>query len=456
MAVAQPPVASTAAVPADAPWPSPRYAWFVVALLVLGYAFSVVDRIVIGLLVEPIKADLGLSDTQLGLIQGLAFGLLFTLLTLPIGLLVDRWRRVPVLWAGALLWSGATVMCAFTKSFWGLFAARMVVGGGSATLTPGASSLIADYFEPKQRPRAYGIYMMGGSIGIGTAYLLSAAAIQVAADLQQALPGAFGGFRQWQIVFMLVGAPGLLLALVMALLVREPVRRGVTAPVTEKVSLVPLWRELKVNHIALIVVMMGAIMNIMIVNAQLAWFPALFFRVHDWTPAQVGATLAMVGVPFGLLSAITAGWALTWMAKKGREDGPILLMILQCTAWATFGTYKCLAPEPQLALAGHVGTSLFATWAVTSAMTALNQITPNQLRGQVIAVYTLMVGIIGVGVGALVVGLLSDYVFTSPTGIAPSLAVVNLVGGMIGIFLLIAGRSSYKVAVRRAREWGEG
>lgn len=439
----------------DAPWPKPAYAWYVVFLLVLSYALGVVDRIVIGLLVEPIKADLQLSDTEIGIIQGLAFALFYTLFTLPVGMLIDRWKRVPVVWIGLAVWSAATVASGLAKSFWGLFTARVVMGAGESTTTPASSSLIADYFPPKLRPRAYGVFAMGGSLGIGIAYLMGGAAIGMAESVRGLAPGLLGGFADWQLVFFIVGFPGIFLALLMILTMREPARRG-TINQTPSISLVPLWRELRTNRIALFAVMFGTIMNVMIVNAQLAWFPTLFVRVHEWEPKQIANALALVGVPFGLLSAITAGQVLTWLAKRGRQDGPILVMMLQCVAWAVFGTAKCLAPTPELALVGHVGTSLFATWAVTSALTALNQVTPNQLRGQVVAVYTLFTGLVGVAVGSGAVGLLSDFVFTGAEGIAPSLALVCLVGGLAGIAVLAYGRRGYQGAVRRAAAWGEG
>jgi len=435
-------------------WPNPRYGWFVVSLLVLAYAFGVVDRIVIGLLTQPIKADLQLSDTELGVIQGFAFSLFYALFALPVGLLVDRWQRVPVLWGGVLVWSLATVGCGLAGTFAMLFLGRVFVGAGEATTTPASSSIIADYFPPAQRAKAYGVFAMGGSVGIGIAYLLGSVAIQLAAGARDWAPSLLGGFREWQIVFFIVGAPGILLALVMALAIREPVRRG-GAPTTEKLSLLPLWREMRTNRLALLTIMLGTIMNVMIVNAQLAWFPTLFFRVHEWTPARVGSALALVGVPFGLFSAITAGWALSWLAKRGRDDGPVLVMGLQCSAWAIFGTLKCLAPTPQLALAGHVATSLFATWAVTSALTALNQMTPNRLRGQVVAVYTLLTAFVGVALGSVAVGVLNDYVFTDAKGVASSLALVCAVGGLSGIALLTYGRGAYLKAVQRGRSFGD-
>src|SRR5262249_25486849 len=143
-------------LPIDAPWPPTAYAWYIVALLVVANAFGVVDRIVIGLLVKPIKADLNLSDTQIGIIQGLAFSLFYSVFTLPIGILIDRWKRIPVVWGGVAIWSAATLACGFARSFWGLFLARVAVGAGEATTIPGSSSLIADCFPPQKRPRAYG------------------------------------------------------------------------------------------------------------------------------------------------------------------------------------------------------------------------------------------------------------------------------------------------------------
>lgn len=440
----------------EKPWPNPLYAWYVVALLVISYASGVVDRIVLGLLVQPIKADLNLSDTQIGIIQGLAFALFYSLFTLPVGFLIDRWKRMPVIWGGSFVWSMATISGGFAQSFGALFASRVVMGAGEATITPGSGSLIADYFPPKKRPRAYGIFAMGGSIGIGIAYLLGGIAIGFADTVRSWSPELLGDFRNWQIVLFIIGVPGLLLAVLMGLTIREPERRGVVAEQGAKISLVPLWRELSTNRIALTAVMMGSIMNVMIVNAQLAWFPTLFVRVHEWEPKQIAMALALVGVPFGIVSAITAGWSLSWLAKRGREDGPILVMMLQCLAWAIFGTTKCLVSSPELALVGHVGTSLFATWSITAALTALNQVTPNQLRGQVVAVYTLLTGLVGIAVGSGAVGLLSDYVFNYDTGIAPSLALVCFLGGAIGIAILAYGRVGYTGAVQRAARWGEG
>lgn len=439
---------------ATTPWPKPAYGWYVVTLLMLGYALGVVDRIVIGLLVDPIKTDLALTNTEMGVIQGLAFGLFYACFALPVGMVVDRWKRVPVLWIGLGLWSVATVACGFAGSFAALFAARVAIGAGESTTTPGSSSLIADCFPPEQRAKAYGVFMMGGSVGIGIAYMLGGVAIQFAGAFQRAVPGLLGGLHEWQVVFVMVGAPGLLLALLMMLTLREPARRGGGAP-AKGLSLLPLWRELRTNRLALTAVMLGTIMNVMIVNAQLGWFPTLFVRVHHWPKEKVAHALALLGTPLGLFSAVTAGWAMAWFIRRGRQDGPVIVMALQCLIWAVFGPLKCLASTPELTLAGHMVTSLFATWAVTAALTALNQMTPNHLRGQVVAVYTLLTALVGIGLGPYLVGVLMDHWFVDQQGVAASLALVCLLGGIVGILILLYGRTAYIAAVRRAQSWGD-
>ena len=420
----------------------------------LAYALGVVDRIVIGLLVDPIKTDLGLSNSEMGILQGIAFGLFYAFFALPVGFMIDRYRRVPIMSAGLALWSVATMACGAASSFASLFVARVMIGAGESTTTPGSSSLIADLFPPEKRAKAYGVFNMGGSVGIGVAYLLGGTAIMLAASTQAALPALLGGLREWQVVFIMVGAPGLLLGLLMLTTLREPLRRGVTQRL-ERISLRPLWQELRHNRAALFAVMIGTIMNVLIINAQLGWFPTLFARVHHWPREKIAHWLAIVGTPLGIFSAVTAGWALAWLIRRGRKDGPILVMILQCSSWAIFGTLKCLAPTPELALAGHVVTSLFATWAITAALTALNELTPNHLRGQVVAVYTVLTALVGIGLGPYIAGVLMDQVFTSATGIGPSLSLVCFAAGSLGIVILLAGRKAYITAVNRAHSWGE-
>jgi MFS family permease len=436
-----------------APWPSAVYAWYAVAVLVLAHALSIVDRIAIGLLVEPIKADLHVTDTQIGLLQGLAFAIFYTLFGLPMGVLVDRWLRAPLLAIGMLVWSAATMGCGLARSYAMLFLGRIGIGAGEATVMPASSSIIPDLFRPVDRNRAYGVFQVGGSIGTALSYVVGSGAIIMADTVRGWAPAAFGGYSNWQIAFLIMGAPGIPLALLVFFTLREPERRDRLHLTPTRFSFGPIVRQIADNWAAYGVIIGGAVLNTMVVNAQIAWFPTLLIRAHGWTAAQVGGTLGALGFPAGTFSAISAGFVLAWLVKRGRADGPVLVMALQALTWAVFGVIKALHPDMTVVLTAHVLSSLFAIWAVTAALAGLNEITPNEMRGQVIALYTLFSGLIGLTVGPLVVGMLSDDVFTGPKGLQPAMAVMYLVGGALAVLLMVVGRRAFAEAVDRARTW---
>jgi MFS family permease len=214
--------------------------------------------------------------------------------------------------------------------------------------------------------------------------------------------------------------------------------------------LVPLLQELRANWPALTAVIVATVMNVLIVNAKSAWFPSLFMRVFAWKPQDVGIALAMVGVPLGIFSCLTAGWSLAWLEKRGRRDGPMLVMTLQCAVWAVFGPLQSLAPSAGWTLFWHACSALFATWCVTAAFTALNRVTPNRLRGQIMAIYSVIFAFVGVSIGPPLVGWLNDRVFVASDGVARSLAVLTGIVGLIGVLVSWFGRKAYTRAVLRA------
>jgi MFS family permease len=431
------------------PWPRPLYAWYVVAILLVAYAFAIVDRTAISLLVDPIKKDLHITDTQIGLLQGLAFAICYTLFGLPLGYLVDRGRRTPLVAIGVAVWSVATVVCGLARSFGILFVCRLGVGVGEASLTPGAGSLIADYFPPQSRAKAYGLWMLGGSAGLGLSTLLAAVAILIADHLHATNVAWAVNLKTWQLAFFLVGAPGMLVALLFALTVREPVRRGIRAP-ADPYPLRPIWRVLKANPKAYVALGGGAVLNVTCIYAQIGWMPALFMRVFHWGPARIGATFSLISLTCGMGGALVAGWTMAWLARRGRNDAPILLAIGHSLATLFFGVSACLAPKPEITLSLNALAAITSTWSYAAAMTGLNQITPNELRGQIIAIYTLFTGLVSMTAGSLLVGLMSDYVFRSPGGVAPGLASVYAGCSALALIVLIVGRKAYGRAEERS------
>jgi MFS family permease len=433
------------------PWPRPAYAWYVVIVLLVAYAFAILDRTAIGLLVDPIKNDLKITDSQIGLLQGLAFAICYTTFGLPVGFAVDRWRRVPMLGIGIAVWSAATVACGMARSFTGLFLARVGVGIGEAAVTPGSGSLIADYFPPEKRGRAFGVWMTGASLGTGMASAFAALAITVADWLHATGVGWAAPLKTWQITFFLIGAPGVAVALLFLLTVREPRRRGARVA-GAGTSLKPMLNALGANRGAYFALMGGAVLNVTCIYASIGWMPTLFMRVHHWSPAKVGSVFAAIGLPIGISGALIVGWTMSWLTSRGRKDAPILMAMGHSATTLCLGTAAVLAPRPEITLVLNAMTAITSNWSYAAAMTGLNQITPNEMRGQIAALYTLFTGLVSMTVGSYLVGFLNDNVFHGPTGVQPSLASVYAGCTSLALIIMLFGRRAYQRAEQRSGE----
>ena len=201
-------------------YPNQIYAWYVVAVLTVAYIFSFVDRQIINLLVEPIREDLQLTDTQISLLQGIAFALFYTLMGIPIARLADVSNRRAIIAVGVFLWSLMTAMCGLAKSFGQLFAARIGVGVGEAALSPPAYSLFTDYFPPGKVTRAIAVFTGGSFLGAGLAYIIGGFVVDFVTRLDVVEVPVFGQIRAWQMAFIVVGLPGILLALLVFFIAR--------------------------------------------------------------------------------------------------------------------------------------------------------------------------------------------------------------------------------------------
>ncbi len=395
------------------PYPRPALRWYMVALLTLAYFISYIDRTVIGLLVEPMKADLRLTDGQMGLLLGLAFGIFYATMGLPLGWLADRARRVTIVSCAIALWSAATAFCGLASNYLQLFLLRMSVGVGEAALSPCTMSMIADSFPKEQRGKAIAVYSMALSLGTATAYYAIGALLAALRGVEILNWPLVGAIKPWQAVFIIVGLPGLLLALAM-LTVKEPVRRDLK----QGASSAPwhMFRHLFSNWKTYLTFVLPFCLMTTIAYTHF-WLPAMFSR--SWgmeTPefAQIKAVVTLVCAPG---TVFAAGALSDYLVRRGRDNAPLLIAVVGMFIFAPTTVLIGIMPGAVSAFVA-MGISLVGIATTTSTgLTALLMITPAQFRGQISAVYYMAISITGLTLGPSTVGWLSDW-FNAGTGIA--------------------------------------
>lgn len=424
-------------------WPPPRTGWIVVAMLCGAALASQLDRMIINLLVEPIKADLNLSDTGFATLQGFAFGLFYVTMTVPIGWIADRFQRRMVIAGGLGLFSAFSMGTGFTHNYWQLFLSRTGVGIGEASLFPAGFSMISDHFPREKLGRAIGFFTMSSMLGTGLAYIFGGALIGWLTTHQAANPDAFFGLKAWQLTFIVIGLPGLLLA-PFFLLLREPVRRGRIAREGEKVPASRLFAEVWARRGALGFMFAGFSMVALVSYALAIWTPALFIRVHHWTPAQIGLWLGLQYLTFGIGGGIFAGFLNDHLARRGMLDAPLKVAAYGFVGVSVLGGLAPLMSSPWVALALLGPVHFMVSIPFSCAATSLQLILPNELRSQVSGLYISLITIVGLVIGPVLVALITDQVFDGPSDVRYSMALVIAVAGPIMFACLLAACKAYR------------
>ncbi len=433
-----------AAGPADTlAWPKPKQAWTVLGLLAAAYAVAFLDRVALSLMVDAVKADLKISDGQIGLLQGFAFSVVYSFLGIPLGIMADRYNRVRILVAGLLLWSLANIGCGLSHSFTQLFVMRSLVGIGEAALAPVAVSMISDLFAPQERSKAYGIYVAGNTVGSVTALVSVGYLLGISRDLIGRYPGLLGDLAPWKLVFVITGIPGILLAAVFLLGVRDPLRREARAAPAAPGQEGPRVGSSKWLVYAL--VMTGGMLTVTCAYALLSWFPTLLMRVHGWTPERTGLLFGFSSNTLGLLSALGSGWVMAALLARGRRDAPILTAMSCAGGYVLLGGVACLAPSGTVSII-TVGLICAISGMITaSILTALATLTPSRQLGKIVAIYTMLTGIVSMSAGSYLPGLLSDHLFPTAHGIAPALALVLTGASLLALLSLAFGRRLFRL-----------
>lgn len=387
------------------------YRRYALLILVLGYTSSHVDRNIVGILMEPIKADLLLSDTQLGFLSGIAFAIFYATLGIPIALWADRGnRRNIIAWAIAI-WSGMTALCGFAQNFVQLAAARVGVGIGEAGSSPPSHSMIADMYPPNERASAMAIYSLGVYFGVMIGFLVG---------------GWVAVWYGWRSAFFVVGLPGLILALLVRFTLVEPARGGADGMAPEKqdalnlrsaIAVVKdgfrhLWRTAAARHVVI-----GVTITSFVGYGGVMWGPAFLIRTHGMSIGEVSTFLAlMVGIVGGLgayvggrmtdrLAARDTRWS-TWVVAWAKLlVVPFIIAFYLSDNWAAFhiGGYPI-----SILWVIYIPISFLGAFYLGPSFAMIQTLTPPAKRALASAVMLFIINIIGLGFGPQFVGIISD------------------------------------------------
>ena len=417
---------------------SPRYRNLVLALLVVTYAFNFIDRQLMTILLEPIKEEFGASDTAMGFLTGFAFALFYATLGVPVARLADRWSRKKVLTISLALWSGLTALCGAAGSFTQMALLRIGVGVGEAGGTPPSHSLIADYFPPEKRSSAMSIHATGTQIGI--------------------LVGMFGGALiadayGWRMAFIAFGVPGVLLSLIIAAGVKEPVK---TVQHIEQGSawqaVKTIWKIPGFAFLAL-----ATAFTALSGYGLGAWAPSFLIRVHQLSLVEAGLLLGIAGVVSGLSGAIVGGILCDRMTVKDKR-WQLWLPAIGAFLSVPFQAAFLLWPEQSQWLIGdfHVPVAIifmlaggfFASFWIGPTYAAVQNFTPSHLRTQASAMLLLVLNLIGMGLGPLLIGILSDSLASAHGDYSLRYALVaSLVAVLLGSFLYTKAAKPYQQVI---------
>ena len=419
-----------------------------VFVLLLAQTFSFLDRMIMGLLVGPILDTFQISDTQYSLLAGLAFSLFYALMGLPLARIADSRSRRNLIAAGIAVWSLMTAVCGLAKGFWMLFVARMGVGVGEATLAPGAYSMIADYFPKSLLARALSVYMVGVTLGSGFAYMLGGAVVAYVENMPQIVLPVLGAIHGWQLTFFIVGLPGLLVALLMMLTVREPPRRGLSANDVQAIALREvvdyLWSRRRAygGHI------IGVSIFIMVVYALNLWGPTYLIRTFGYTRPEAGWVFGIVMIVAGTSGLLLAGFiADSWM-KRGVNDAYVRTIIVSIVGLLPCALMMGFATSDVVGIAAISLAVFFSAFQGGLSGGTLALMTPNRMRGQATAVFQLFANLIGLALGPTVVAMTTDYIFGYDAAIGKSIALCAAVLCPLGGYILWRSLAAIRTEVQ--------
>lgn len=405
-------------------------------LLVLAHIVAYADRQVMAVLLPAVRKSFDISLVEASLLHGFAFSFFFIFAGIPIGRLVDRKNRKNLLAIGIGLWSLATIWCGLTSSYGELLAARLAVGVGEAVLTPATASLMADMFSPKTRGRAVTGVQVGSPLG--TLLGLTGAGWLLTHLDTTGLAAQYGlSFESWQIVFIVLGAPGLIIAILFAY-VREPERRELEKPSVGAAGApdTGVWAMFR-NHTAAMVLLFSLFTCAFAIPvAILAWAPSLFMMAYGMTAAEAGGIVGLMLV-FGAISAyVASGWSSDVMRQMKPDTGRVLLSwIMMPVVLVTTALFYFSSNLSVVAIA--IGATLFASASVGSGgILAVQAIVPNRSRATLVAVYLLVTNMTGLGIAPTVIAFIAEQWGDTGQSLQQAMAVFCFALALLALIIL--------------------
>ena len=416
-------------IPSAASQPLPGYR-ATLTLLVLAYTLSISDRMILSILFPDIKAEFGLSDAQLGLLGGISFALFYATMGLPIARLSDQYSRKWIIIASLIIFSIMTALGGMATGFISLLLFRIGVGIGEAGVNPASHSIIADYFPPQRRALAMATLMLGGSFGMMLGFVGGGFIAE-----------AYG----WRIALVVVGVPGLLLALVIAKFLKEPARGTFEAqkpapPPPIRTTAAAMWSNPAMRHL-----IAGAVVAGLMSYGLTQWLPTFFIRAHDLSQSQTGMLMAGVFGILGAIGALAAGKLFDRLAIRGFQYGMWMLAIVPFFTMPFF-IMGLLADDLTTAMFLFIIPGFAGNYALGPTLAMVQTLSPVNMRAVSAAIKMLFINLIGMGLGPLLVGVLSDLLGPryGEDALSVALAYFTLVGLWGSLHFWLCGRALAK------------
>ena len=427
-------------------YPAKKHSYSAVAILTLAQIFAFIDRQIPSMLVEPIKQDFNLTDSQIALLGGAAFSIFYAIMALPIGYAVDRYQRTKVLGTGIFLWSLMTALAGLANSFGKLFGARIGVAVGEAVMAPTSVSLVSDSFPENKQGKPMGIITAGVYIGIGITLLGGGFLIDYLTRIGGITLPLIGYLKPWQATFMIVGIPGLVLAIA-AFYLKEPQRleEQIDAQLKDRKN---VFLHLKEHRKTLIPMFGGLIFMALIFYSFSFWAPTMMIRTFDISLTEVGFILGMITIISSITGTIAAGSAVDYLRNKNYSDAPVrAAMIAVILALPPIISLSFVQNElgAWICIAVYL---LFISSFAPLGLLAISGVSTGNVKGQTAAIHAFLMMAFGLSLGPQLTAFFTDFVFVDPNLLINSVSLTGLIVLPISALL-------FKLSLSRYRESSE-